>query len=182
MNLLNQTISQMKNFKKNVDSTIGKTITAEDRETDLVWDNFFYHIFFHIKFIIFRSEMADNENEDLTNVEFETSDDVEVIPTFDQMRLREDLLRGVYAYGFEKPTAIQQRAIKPITKGRDVIAQAQSGTGKTGTFAISALQLVDTSIRETQALILGPTRELAQQMQKVILALGDYMNIQSRSN
>jgi len=118
------------------------------------------------------------ENEDLSQVEFETSDDVEVLPTFDQMRLGEDLVRGIYAYGFEKPTAIQQRAIKPITKGRDVIAQAQSGTGKTGTFSISALQLVDTKIRETQALILGPTRELVQQMQKVILALGDYMNIQ----
>merc|ERR1712018_1128712 len=103
------------------------------------------------------------------------------IPTFDAMRLREDLLRGIYAYGFEKPTAIQQRAIKPITKGRDVIAQAQSGTGKTGTFSISTLQLVDTSVRETQALILGPTRELAQQMQKVVLALGDYMNIQCHS-
>lgn len=119
--------------------------------------------------------MAD---EDLSQVEFETSEDVEVINTFDQMRMREDLVRGIYAYGFEKPTAIQQRAIKPITKGRDVIAQAQSGTGKTGTFAIASLQLVDTTIRECQALILGPTRELVQQMQKVILALGDYMNIQ----
>lgn len=118
------------------------------------------------------------DNEDLSQVEFETSDDVEVVSTFDKLKLREDLLRGIYAYGFEKPTAIQQRAIKPICKGRDVIAQAQSGTGKTGTFSISALQLVDTTIRETQALILGPTRELVQQMQKVILALGDYMNIQ----
>jgi len=122
--------------------------------------------------------MSKDQEEDLSQVEFETSDDVEVINSFDQMRLGEDLLRGVYAYGFEKPTAIQQRAIKPITKGRDVIAQAQSGTGKTGTFSIAALQLVDTSIRETQCLILGPTRELVQQMQKVILALGDYLNIQ----
>ena len=49
--------------------------------------------------------------------------------------------RGIYAYGFEKPSAIQQRAIKPIIKGRDVIAQAQSGTGKTATFSISILQV-----------------------------------------
>jgi len=116
--------------------------------------------------------------EDLSQVEFETSEDVEVIQSFDQLKLREDLVRGIYAYGFEKPTAIQQRAIKPITKGRDVIAQAQSGTGKTGTFSISALQMVDTTIRETQVMVLGPTRELVMQMQKVILALGDYMNIQ----
>jgi ATP-dependent RNA helicase len=117
-------------------------------------------------------------SEDLTNIEFETSDDVEVLPTFDTMGLREDLLRGIYSYGFEKPSAIQQRAIKPVVKGRDVIAQAQSGTGKTATFSISVLQSIDTQVRETQALILSPTRELASQIQKVILALGDYMNVQ----
>ncbi|XP_037079863.1 eukaryotic initiation factor 4A-III-like [Pollicipes pollicipes] len=116
--------------------------------------------------------------EDLSNVEFETSEDVEVVPTFDNMNLREDLLRGIYAYGFERPSAIQQRAIRPIQKGRDVIAQAQSGTGKTATFSISVLQSLDTTLRETQVLIMSPTRELAVQIQKVILALGDYMNVQ----
>ncbi|KAJ9125469.1 RNA helicase [Naganishia vaughanmartiniae] len=79
---------------------------------------------------------------------------------------------------FEKPSAIQQRAILPIVSGRDVIAQAQSGTGKTATFSISILQSIDTSIRECQALVLSPTRELAVQIQNVILALGDYMNVQ----
>lgn len=79
---------------------------------------------------------------------------------------------------FEKPSAIQQRAIAPIVKGRDVIAQAQSGTGKTATFSISALQTIDTAMRETQILIMSPTRELAQQIQSVVLALGDYMNVQ----
>ncbi|KAJ3215618.1 RNA helicase [Dinochytrium kinnereticum] len=109
---------------------------------------------------------------------FETSGDVKVVATFDQMGLKEDLLRGVYAYNFEKPSAIQQRAIGPITKGRDVIAQAQSGTGKTATFSISVLQSINTTSRETQALILSPTRELATQIQSVVLALGDYMNVQ----
>jgi ATP-dependent RNA helicase len=116
--------------------------------------------------------------EDLSAVEFETSEDVDVVPTFDAMGLRDDLLRGIYSYGFEKPSAIQQRAIKPVLKGRDVIAQAQSGTGKTATFSISVLQSIDTQLRETQALVLSPTRELATQIQKVILALGDYMNVQ----
>ena len=51
--------------------------------------------------------------------------------SFDAMNLKPDLLKGIYAYGFEKPSAIQQRAIKPIVRGRDVIAQSQSGTGKT---------------------------------------------------
>ncbi|KAF8941053.1 DEAD-domain-containing protein [Dissophora ornata] len=109
---------------------------------------------------------------------FETSEDVKVVSTFDSLGLKDDLLRGVYAYNFERPSAIQQRAINPIVKGRDVIAQAQSGTGKTATFSISILQSIDTSIRETQALVLAPTRELAIQIQSVILALGDYMNVQ----
>lgn len=101
-----------------------------------------------------------------------------IVDNFDDMNLREELLRGIYAYGFEKPSAIQQRAIIPCIKGHDVIAQAQSGTGKTATFSIAILQKIDTSLRECQALILAPTRELAQQIQKVVIALGDYMNAQ----
>ncbi|TFK28877.1 ATP-dependent RNA helicase FAL1 [Coprinopsis marcescibilis] len=109
---------------------------------------------------------------------FESSEAVSTVSTFDDLGLKEDLLRGIYAYNFEKPSAIQQRAILPITQGRDVIAQAQSGTGKTATFSISILQSIDVTVRETQALVLSPTRELATQIQSVILALGDYMNVQ----
>ncbi|XP_011306145.1 eukaryotic initiation factor 4A [Fopius arisanus] len=101
-----------------------------------------------------------------------------VIETFDQMNLKDELLRGIFAYGFEKPSAIQQRAILPCVKGRDVIAQAQSGTGKTATFSISILQQIDTAVNDCQALILAPTRELAQQIQKVVIALGDFMQAQ----
>ncbi|GAB2288837.1 hypothetical protein Dimus_023148 [Dionaea muscipula] len=112
---------------------------------------------------------------------FETTDGIVPILSFDGMGLKEDLLRGIYAYGFEKPSAIQQRAITPIINGRDVIAQAQSGTGKTSMIALTVCQLVDTSIREVQSLILSPTRELASQTEKVILAIGDYMNIQAHA-
>jgi len=102
----------------------------------------------------------------------------EVCENFDDMNLKEELLRGIYAYGFEKPSAIQQRAIVPCIKGMDVIAQAQSGTGKTATFSIAILQKIDTNLRECQALLLAPTRELAQQIQKVVMSLGDYMGAQ----
>jgi len=102
----------------------------------------------------------------------------EVCENFDDMNLKEELLRGIYAYGFEKPSAIQQRAIVPCIKGLDVIAQAQSGTGKTATFSIAILEKIDTGLRECQALILAPTRELAQQIQKVVMSLGDYMGAQ----
>ena len=79
---------------------------------------------------------------------------------------------------FERPSAIQSRAIVPVIKGHDVIAQAQSGTGKTATFSIAILQRIDPNLKAVQALVLAPTRELAQQIQNVVVALGDYMNIQ----
>jgi ATP-dependent RNA helicase len=126
-------------------------------------------------------------------MEFSTSKEVTVAPTFEDMHLKEGLLRGIYAYGYESPSAVQSRAIVQICKGRDTIAQAQSGTGKTATFSISILQVIEPAIRETQgekpsfyyrlqlissALVLSPTRELATQIQSVIMALGDYMNVQ----
>lgn len=101
----------------------------------------------------------------------------EVTQSFEEMHLHNDLLRGVFAYGFERPSAIQQRAIAPCIKGHDVIAQAQSGTGKTATFSIAVLQNINTSIPDCQALILAPTRELAQQIQKVVIALGDHLKV-----
>eukprot|EP01123_Difflugia_compressa_P000404 TRINITY_DN10487_c0_g1_i1.p1 TRINITY_DN10487_c0_g1~~TRINITY_DN10487_c0_g1_i1.p1 ORF type:complete len:420 (-),score=85.62 TRINITY_DN10487_c0_g1_i1:94-1353(-) len=108
--------------------------------------------------------------------DFETSAEVKIYKEFDKMGLKELLLRGIFNFGFETPSAIQQRAIVPIISGRDVIAQAQSGTGKTATFSVGILQSIDTQSNETQALVLSPTRELAQQIQKVILALGHYMS------
>jgi len=111
---------------------------------------------------------------------FDTNWDDQV-ESFDDMNLKETLLRGIYAYGFEKPSPIQQKGIKPVVEGRDTIAQAQSGTGKTATFVISALQIIEEQMRDCQVLVLAPTRELAQQIHKVTMHLGDYMNIQSHA-
>ena len=63
--------------------------------------------------------------------------------SFDDLNLKPSLLRGIYAHGFERPSAIQQRAIRPILRGRDVIAQSQSGTGKTAVFSIASLQMLE---------------------------------------
>ncbi|MFS7944263.1 putative RNA helicase [Helianthus anomalus] len=123
-----------------------------------------------------RNTMVDDEK-----LVFETSKGVEPIMTFDQMGIKDDLLRGIYQHGFEKPSAIQQRAVRPIIEGRDVIAQAQSGTGKTSMIALTVCQIVDTSSREVQALILSPTRELAAQTEKQILAIGDFISIQAHA-
>ena len=122
-------------------------------------------------------EMRTDHDKD-ENISFETSKGVSVTSTFDAMGIREDLLRGLYSYGFEKPSAIQQRAIMPICSGRDVIAQAQSGTGKTSMISLALCQMLDTSTREVQALVLSPTRELATQTEKTALALGNFMSVQ----
>ena len=101
----------------------------------------------------------------------------ESVESFDELNLKPDLLRGIYGYGFEKPSIIQQKAILPIIKGNDVIAQAQSGTGKTAAFAIGTLQLVEPEKDEIQCLILSPTRELAHQTSIVYQFLGEYLKI-----
>jgi translation initiation factor 4A len=127
----------------------------------------------------FDAKNYDTKMSDLLNPESEdfAPEWEETFESFDAMGLHENLLRGIYAYGFEKPSAIQQRGIVPFTKGLDVIQQAQSGTGKTATFCAGILHQLDYSVQECQALVLAPTRELAQQIEKVMRALGDYLQV-----
>ena len=113
-----------------------------------------------------------NEN----SIKFET-DALDVYKTFDDMGLNENILRGVYAYGFEKPSIIQQMGIVPMMSGKDIIAQAQSGTGKTGTFTISIMHRIVFEELVPQAMIIVPTRELAQQIKKVMSSIGEYSKV-----
>ena len=96
---------------------------------------------------------------------------------FDELGIQESILRGVYAYGFEKPSQIQVKAIPHLIAGKDIVAQAQSGTGKTGAFSIGALSKVDDSLEKTQLLILTPTRELADQVYNVVKEISSYTKI-----
>lgn len=102
-------------------------------------------------------------------------DKKESIEKWDDMNLKESLLRGIYGYGFENPSDIQKKAIMPIINKKDVIAQAQSGSGKTGCFTISVLERIDIDLKETQALILSPTHELVRQTAKVVEDIGSQM-------
>jgi superfamily II DNA/RNA helicase len=106
----------------------------------------------------------------------ESTDSFSEIRNWDELEISSDLLRGIYGYGFERPSPIQCKAITPIIKGKDIIAQAQSGTGKTAAFSVGALSLVDLSKMETQILIMSPTRELTKQISLVISSLGTMMN------
>ena len=102
-----------------------------------------------------------------------------IIPydSFDTMGLSDPLIRGIYGYGFETPSMIQQLAIVPMSRSTDILAQAQSGTGKTGAFSIGALSVVDSALHVPQVLILCPTRELSQQTERVIRSIGSFMNL-----
>ena len=103
--------------------------------------------------------------------------EVDIYESFEDMDLNDSLLRGIFAYGYEKPSIIQQKAIKPLMEGKDIIAQAQSGTGKTATFTIGMLQTIDSEKYETQAIILAHTRELASQIHNVVTNISKYMKI-----
>ena len=95
--------------------------------------------------------------------------------SFDNLNIKDELLRGIYSYGFEKPSNIQNKAIPIINKGTDLIAQSQSGTGKTGAFSIGILNNINLEEKETQSIIISPTHELAEQTFEVMNNLSSYM-------
>lgn len=108
-----------------------------------------------------------NETIPLLIKEFNKWEDVE--------ELDSNLLRGIYAYGFDNPSMIQQKSILSLFERKDIVAQAQSGTGKTGAFSVGVLQNIDTSVNKVQAIILAPTRELAKQIHDVVSGLAVFM-------
>lgn len=99
----------------------------------------------------------------------------ENIETWEELNIPTELMRGIFSYGFELPSPIQKQAILPILMKKDIIAQAQSGTGKTATFAIGTLGNINITEHTTQALILSPTKELTIQTAKVFENLGCFM-------
>ena len=131
--------------------------------------------------------MTDFVNEKSTQNKTEDSDETDSVSSlkladYPELKGWDDIpdcnmavLRGVYAYGFENPSPIQQKAIPPMVDRRDMIAQAQSGTGKTGAFTVGTLNIIDTSKKTTQAIVMAPTRELAMQISNVFIAIGSYL-------
>jgi len=105
-------------------------------------------------------------------IEISTPDEFE---SWDELDINPLILRGIFAYGFEKPSPIQKQAIIPLMKGKDLIAQAQSGTGKTATFTIGELSNLKLSNPNTQVLVLSPTKELTMQTAKVFTDIGELM-------
>lgn len=104
-------------------------------------------------------------------------DDIKVFDNFDTLNLKESTLRGIYAYGWEKPSNIQQQSLIPLLEGRDMILQACAGSGKTGVFSVAAIEKVNHTIKASQVLIISPTRELSVQTYNIICKLSGYSNI-----
>lgn len=121
------------------------------------------------------NSQPDDGTDEINNEEPET------VHLFDYMNLDDKLLRGIYAYGFEKPSPIQQKSICSVAKGIDVIGQAQSGTGKTGAFSIGMLQricnLKKDDKRICKAVIISPTRDLSEQILSFIEGISNYMDL-----
>ena len=117
----------------------------------------------------FNGEETYNNNEEAiqeSSTEFNTWDDLDIEP---------NILRGIFTKGFENPSPIQKKTIIPIKNRRDIIAQAQSGTGKTAAFTIGALSVLNLKENDTQVLILSPTRELTTQTSNVVKDIGCMM-------
>ena len=123
------------------------------------------------------SETSNNfDNSSVNPPQNDSKGDDSSFEKWDEANLKESVLRGIYSIGFEDPSPIQKRSIIPMVNGNDIIAQAQSGTGKTGAFSIGTLSLIDTSISKTQAVILSPTRELSIQTFSVLKNLSVFMD------
>lgn len=109
------------------------------------------------------------------------SDKITIYESFESMSLNDELLRGIYTYGFEIPSIIQKKSIIPIIESKDIIAQSQSGTGKTASFIIGMAQSL-ININEdivNQALVLAPTRELAIQINQVASELLKFTSLKN---
>ena len=116
-------------------------------------------------------------NPEMTDNSETFQDELKMYNSFDEMGLNDELIRGIYSYGFETPSKIQQIAIVPMSKHTDILAQSQSGTGKTGAFTIGSLSILDPTIKAPQVIVLCPTRELSQQTERVARTLGNYMGL-----
>lgn len=123
-----------------------------------------------------RKVVFDEDEENIEKgLEIETPSDTQV--KWESLHLKPKLMKGIYSVGFENPSFIQKKAVPIIEDGRDLRAQAQSGTGKTGAFVVGTLQKLDESLRKTQVLVLASTREIAAQNAKKYEEIGQYMGV-----
>lgn len=101
--------------------------------------------------------------------------ETQTLPSFNELGLAEPILKALLDVGYETPSPIQAAAIPPLLEGRDILGQAQTGTGKTAAFALPLLSRMELRDSATQILILAPTRELAIQVSEACQSYAKYM-------
>lgn len=174
-------INQMTSIKEIDDENIEDVELGSNRENQKETNNVNVDEVDEVNEVNEVNEVVDEVNEvneaDGVN-ETEIEELPEFVDDFEKMNLSHDLLKGVFGYGFKYPSPIQSRTIHIINNGHDLIAQSQSGSGKTGAFAIGSLSNIDISKRYPQVLILANTRILADQIMKVTQNISMYMNIE----
>ena len=114
--------------------------------------------------------MSDSLKSPQVLTHYKDFEDIPVFQTGTEKSIK--ILQGLLEYGFEKPSEIQQTAVAPLCSGKSVIAQAQSGTGKTCTFVIGSLNSIDMACNHVQVIIVTPVHELATQSYHVLVEIG----------
>jgi len=99
--------------------------------------------------------------------------------TFESFGLHQDLLKAVSEAGFREPSPVQEHAIPLILAGNDIVAQAQTGTGKTAAFGLGAMNNIDPHSKNVEILVITPTRELATQVSDELYMLGRFRDIRT---
>lgn len=100
-------------------------------------------------------------------------------PTFESFGLHQDILKAVVEAGFKEPSPVQAEAIPLVLQGFDIVAQAQTGTGKTAAFGLSTLSMIDPKQNKVQVLVVTPTRELATQVSDELFSLGRFRDVKT---
>lgn len=126
-----------------------------------------------------RPSQAATSNSSASSAPASSTYQIRAIDAFEAMGLRDDLLRGIYSLGFEKPSAIQQRVIRPLIENQHIVAQSVVATGKTAAYSIGLLQRIRCDENRTQALVVVPTREQAKATQHLLASLGHYTDVRT---
>ena len=99
--------------------------------------------------------------------------------TFESFGLHQDILKAITEAGFTEPSPVQAEAIPLVLQGHDIVAQAQTGTGKTAAFGLPTMSMIDANLNKVQLLVITPTRELATQVSDELYSLGRFCGIKT---
>ena len=159
-------------YLKQIEQEIDKLKSQCDKEDIDNSDNMLFDNYISESDDCLTDEELYDESEIVSTSKVERDSDVVL---FEDLNLRPEVLRAIKDLGYETPSPIQEKSIAPLLEGRDIIGQAQTGTGKTAAFSLPLLSTVDIKAKDIQILILTPTRELAIQVAEAVQSFAKYL-------